>query len=158
MTPVPIAPDDIVLVTTGSQAADLSTGSMKAAPPPPPHPGRSWALWERLAAAHKGFGNPDAFFGADRVADSRWVTFTVTTTGKEILDEMTALTRSGPGSGGLLTLKDSNWGISLSIFDQPEVLEQPPGVSVLWGYGLYPERKGNWFGRNPCMNAPARRS
>ena len=35
--------------------------------------------------------------------------------------------------------------ISLSIFDQPEVLEQPPDVSVLWGYGLYPERKGNRF-------------
>ena len=142
---IDVAPDDIVLVTTGSQAADISTGSMKAAPPPPPHPGRSWALWKRLAAAHEGFGNPAAFFGADRVADSRWVTFTITTTGKEILDEMTALTRSGPGSGGLLTLKDSNWVISLSIFDQPEVLEQPPGVSVLWGYGLYPERKGNWF-------------
>ena len=58
---------------------------------------------------------------------------------------MTALTRSGPGSGGLLTLKDSNWVISLSIFDQPEVLEQPPDVSVLWGYGLYPERNGNVF-------------
>ena len=98
------------------------------------------AVWLR---AHKGFGNPDAFFGADRIADSRWVTFTITTKGKEILDEMTALTRSGPGSGGLLTLKDSNWVISLSIFDQPEVLEQPPDVSVLWGYGLYPERKGN---------------
>ena len=142
---IDVAPDDIVLVTTGSQAADISTGSMKAAPPPPPHPGRSWALWKRLAAAHKGFGNPDAFFGADRIADSRWVTFTITTKGKEILDEMTALTRSGPGSGGLLTLKDSNWVISLSIFDQPEVLEQPPGVSVLWGYGLYPERNGNVF-------------
>ena len=106
VTPVPIAPDDIVLVTTGSQAADLSAGSMTAAPPPPPHPGRSWALWERLAAAHEGFGNPAAFFGPDRIADSRWVTLTVTTTGKEFFDEITGLTRSDPGSGGLLTLKD----------------------------------------------------
>jgi oleate hydratase len=101
-------------------------------------------LWEQLAKKHKGFGNPDAFFGNPRIADSRWVTFTVTTTGKDFLDEMTTLTRSGPGSGGLLTLKDSNWVLSLSIFDQPEVLSQPLGTSVWWGYGLYPERKGNY--------------
>ena len=144
VTPVPIAPDDIVLVTTGSQAADLSAGSMTAAPPPPPHPGRSWALWERLAAAHEGFGNPAAFFGPDRIADSRWVTLTVTTTGKEFFDEITGLTRSDPGSGGLLTLKDSGWRLSLSIFLQPEIRDQPLGASVWWGYGLFPEREGTF--------------
>ncbi len=144
-TSVDVAPEDIVLVTTGSQAADLSTGSMKKAPAPLATTGRSWALWKRLAKEHKGFGNPDAFFGDDRIADSRWVTFTVTTTGKEFLDQMTMLTRSDPGSGGLLTLKGSNWVLSLSIFLQPEILDQPLGTSVWWGYGLYPERKGNYF-------------
>ncbi|HEY5207384.1 MAG TPA: oleate hydratase [Roseiarcus sp.] len=141
---VAVAPDDIVLVTTGSQAADMSPGKMDEAPGAPPHPGRSWALWTTLAKKHKGFGNPDAFFGDHRIVDSRWVTFTVTTTGKEFLDEITNLTHSGPGSGGLLTLQDSNWVISLSIFDQPEVLNQPPGTSVWWGYGLFPEKKGNY--------------
>ena len=139
---VAVAPDDIVLVTTGSQAADLSPGSMMGVPPSPPNSGRSWALWKSLAKQRKEFGNPDAFFGADKAADSRWVTFTVTTTGKDFLDQMTGLTRSGPGSGGLLTLKDSGWTLSLSIFDQPEVLSQPPGTSVWWGYGLHPERLG----------------
>ena len=33
---VDVAPEDIVLVTTGSQAADLSAGTMDTAPPPPP--------------------------------------------------------------------------------------------------------------------------
>ena len=140
---VAVAPDDIVLVTTGSQAADVSAGTMKDAPPPL-NTGRSWALWDRLAKKHQGFGNPDTFFGVPRIADSRWVTFTVTTTGKEFLDEMTRLTRSGAGSGGLLTLKDSSWVISLSIFEQPEVLSQPPGASIWWGYGLFPERNGDW--------------
>ena len=140
---VAVAPEDIVLVTTGSQAADISSGSMTTAPPPPPNPGRSWALWARLAKAHKGFGNPDAFFGSDRIADARWVTFTVTTTGNEFLDEMTTLTRSDPGSGGLLTLKDANWVPSMSIFYQPEILSQPAGTSVWWGYGLFPEKDGN---------------
>jgi oleate hydratase len=144
-TTVAVALDDIVLVTTGSQAADYSAGTMDMSPGPPPHPGQSWALWKTLAGKHKGFGNPDAFFGDPRIADSRWVTFTVTTTGTEFLDEITNLTHSGPGSGGLLTLQDSSWIISLSIFEQPEVLEQPPGTSVWWGYGLYPERKGNYM-------------
>jgi oleate hydratase len=141
---VAVKPEDIVLVTTGSQAADRSAGTMDRAPGPPPNPGRSWALWQRLAKKHQGFGNPGAFFGDERIADSRWVTFTVTTTGTEFLDQMTMLTRSDPGSGGLLTLRDSNWVISLSIFEQPEVLSQPPGTSVWWGYGLYPERNGDW--------------
>jgi oleate hydratase len=140
---VAVAPEDIVLVTTGSQAADLSAGSMTDAPKPL-DTGRSWALWKRLANERKGFGNPDAFFGADRKADSRWVTFTVTTTGKEFIKQMTKLTRSDPGSGGLLTLKDSGWLLSLSIFLQPEILDQPEGTSVWWGYGLYPERNGDY--------------
>ena len=32
--------------------------------------------------------------------------------------------------------------ISLSIFEQPEILDQPPGTYVWWGYGLHPENKG----------------
>jgi oleate hydratase len=146
MIPVDTAPDDIVLVTTGSQAADLTTGTMDTVPPRPLNPGRSWALWKKLAKERPGsFGNPDVFFGDDKIADSRWVTFTVTTTGKEFLDEIINLTHSGTGSGGLLTLKDSPWVISLSIFEQPEILSQPPGTWVWWGYGLFPEEKGKFI-------------
>jgi oleate hydratase len=130
---VTVAPDGIVLVTTGTQAADLRAGTMDEAPPPkPPHPGRSWALWKILAAKHKVFGDPSVFFGDDKILDSRWVTFTVTTKRQEFLDEIIKLTGSGTGSGGLLTLRDSPWVISLSIFEQPEILDQPPGLVGLW--------------------------
>jgi len=142
-TSVVVAPEDVVLVTTGSQAADRSTGSMTEAPKPQ-DTGRSWALWRRLAEGRTGLGNPDAFFGARRISDSRWVTFTVTTTGTEFVDQMTALTGSEPGSGGLLTLKDSGWVLSLTIFEQPEVVDQAKGATVWWGYGLYPERNGDF--------------
>jgi oleate hydratase len=153
---VAVAPDDIVLVTTGSQAADLRAGKMDEAPPPkPPYPGRSWALWKTLAAKHKGFGDPSVFFGDDKILDSRWVTFTVTTKRKEFLDEIINLTGSGTGSGGLLTLKDSPWVISLSIFEQPEILEQPPGTYVWWGYGLHPEMKGT-LSRKPMNECTGR--
>ena len=53
-TSVVLAPEDIVLVTLGSQAADLSVGSMTEAPRPR-RSGRSWALWQRLAQGRTGF-------------------------------------------------------------------------------------------------------
>jgi oleate hydratase len=142
-TSVAVAPEDPVLVTTGSQAADLSAGSMTEAPSPRLS-GRSWALWARIAEGRTEFGKPNVFFGEDRVPLSRWVTFTVTTTGSAFINQMSALTGSEPGRGGLVTLKDSSWVLSLSIFHQPEVIGQPPGTSVWWGYGLYPERNGDF--------------
>jgi oleate hydratase len=144
VTSVAVAPEDIVLVTTGSQAADLSTGSMSEAPQPRAS-GRSWALWARLAKGRPEFGKPDAFFGEARTALSRWVTFTVTDTGTDFVNQMFALTGSEAGRGGLVTLKDSSWVLSLSVFHQPEIIGQPPGTSVWWGYGLYPERIGDFI-------------
>ena len=95
-TSVAVAADDLVLVTTGSQVEDLSVGSMTEAPRPRGS-GRSSALWKRLAQKRTGFGNPDLFFSAVQVPSSRWVTFTVTTTGTEFLDQLSALTGSKPG-------------------------------------------------------------
>ncbi len=143
VTSVAVAPDDLVLVTTGSQAADLCPGSMTAAPRPRPT-GRSWALWRRLAQGRTDFGNPDVFFGPSRIPDSLRVTFTVTDTGAEFVNQMAALTGSPSGRGGLVTLKDSGWVLSLSVFHQPEMTGQPPGTSVWWGYGLYPDRIGDF--------------
>jgi oleate hydratase len=143
VTSVAVAPEDIVLVTTGSQAADRSVGSMNE-PPRPVVTGRSWALWQRLAEGHPEFGKPEAFFGADKIPLSRWVTFTVTDKGDEFVNRISSLTSSKPGIGGLVTLKDSGWVLSFSIFHQPEIIDQPTGTTVWWGYGLYPERTGNF--------------
>jgi oleate hydratase len=143
---VAIGSDDIVLVTTGSQAADLAAGSMNQAPRATGG-GRSWALWKRLAQGRSDFGNPDVFFDAAKAPDRRWVTFTVTTTGSEFIDRMTKLTSNPPGTGGLVTLKDSGWLISLSIFLQPEMRDQPKGTYVWWGYGLHPEQSGNFVSK-----------
>jgi oleate hydratase len=142
-TSVAVAADDIVLMTTGAQAADMSVGSMTAAPPGQAS-GRTWALWERLAAGRTDFGNPGAFFGEARIEDSRWITFTVTDKGSDFVNRVARLTGSTSGRGGLVTLKDSNWVLSLSIFHQPEIVDQAPGTSLWWGYGLHPERDGNY--------------
>jgi oleate hydratase len=142
-TSLAVGPDDIVLVTLGSQIENISAGSMTE-PAPPRNNGRSSALWKRLAQGRTDFGNPDVFFGSVQVPTSRWVTFTVTTTGTEFTDQLSQLTDSKPGLGGLVTLKDSGWVLSLTIFHQPEVIGQPSGTRVWWGYGLYPERNGDF--------------
>jgi oleate hydratase len=41
-------------------------------------------------------------------------------------------------------LIDSRWLLSLTIFEQPEIIGQPPGTYVWWGYGLFPERIGDF--------------
>src|SRR5262249_60720493 len=113
----------LVLGAAGSQAADLSAGPVTEAPRPRAS-GRSWALWTRLAKGSPKFGKPDAFFGEARMPLSRWVTFTVTDRGTEFIEQISALTGSEPGRGGLVTLKDSGWVLSLSIFHQPEIIGQ----------------------------------
>src|SRR5690242_2353358 len=153
-TSIAVAPEDIVLVTAGSQAADVSIGSMTEAPRPR-RSGSSVALWRRLAHGRTGFGDPDVFFETTRVSDTEWVTFTVTTTGTEFFDQMTALTGSEPGSGGLVTLKDSSWLLTLSIFHQPEVMAQPSSTRLWWGFLLYPGRRGDFIKKagNACNGA-----
>ncbi|RBP14377.1 oleate hydratase [Roseiarcus fermentans] len=138
--PIAVAPEDLVLVTTGSQAACMSVGSMTEAPKPPG--GGAAALWRRLAERRAGFGNPDVWFAADKAADSRWVAFTVTTTGTDFQDSLARLTGSKSGSGGLVTLRDAPWVPSVTVFHNPEVLGQPQDATVWWGYGLYPDRPG----------------
>jgi oleate hydratase len=99
-------------------------------------------------AGAQGFRQSLGFLRYGPIPDSLWVTFTVTDTGPELVNQIAALTGSEAGLGGLVTLKDSGWVLSLSVFHQPEIIGQPKGTSVWWGYGLYPEHNGD-FVRKP---------
>jgi oleate hydratase len=52
-----------------------------------------------------------------------------------------------PGTGGLVTFKDSNWLLSIVIPHQPHFANQPSDVQVLWGYSLFPDRIGNYVAK-----------
>ena len=78
-----------------------------------------------LAKDRPGFDDPDLFFGDAVVSDSRWITFTVTTTGDEFIDQITALTGSEPGRGGLVMLKDFGLGIVALDLPPVEIIGQP---------------------------------
>jgi oleate hydratase len=57
---------------------------------------------------------------------------------------MEAFSGNLSGTGGLVTLTDSNWLMSIVIARQPHFPNQPRGVKVFWGYGLFLDREGNY--------------
>jgi len=57
---------------------------------------------------------------------------------------MEEFTGNVSGTGGLVSMTDSNWFMSIVIAAQPHFANQPDDVLVFWGYGLYPDREGNF--------------
>jgi oleate hydratase len=149
---IPVARDDIVLVTNGSQISDMSVGSMDE-PATPRQTGEGWKLWDTLARGRPGFGNPRVFFGRPR--DSSWVMFTVTARDTAFFERFAAFTGSPTGRQGLVTLTASNWLLTVVTFHQPHFIGQPPGVQLWWGYGIRPGRPGN-FVKKPMADCSGR--
>jgi oleate hydratase len=140
---IPVGADDCVFVTNGSMTADKTFGTMSSpATLDRSASSGSWQLWRTLAQGRPLFGNPSAFDA--HIDESVWESFTVTDTGRAFFDFMRGFSGSEPGKGGLLTLKDSSWLLTLSIFHQPFFKAQPAGVCVWWGYGLYHNRPGDY--------------
>jgi oleate hydratase len=142
--------DDLVIVTLGSMTEGSALGSMTA-PAVLGNLGEGSAvrLWKQLAWGRPEFGRPETFFS--KVDQSKWISFTITMNAPLLLEKIVELTGNAPGEGGLITFKDSNWLMSLVVPHQPHVLGQPEDVSVFWGYGLYPDRIGNFV--NESMSA-----
>jgi oleate hydratase len=132
-----------VFVTNGSMTADKSFGSMTKAPAM--ERGKrsgAWRLWETIAAGRPEFGNPAAF--DSHIDESSWESFTVTLNDPTFFQLMQQFSGSEPGKGGLITFKDSNWLLTLSIYRQPYYKNQPENTFVCWGYGLFHDRIGQY--------------
>ncbi len=137
---------DLVFLQNGSMTDASSLGSMTAAPAKlkKAHNG-SWTLWEKLAAGRPSFGKPEAFNSC--VAQSDWASFTVTLKDPAFFDQMQRFSGNEAGTGGLVTFKDSNWLMSIVLAHQPHFANQPDDVQVFWGYGLFPDRIGNFVAK-----------
>jgi oleate hydratase len=135
---------DLVFLQNGSMTDASSLGSMTSAPRKLAESDScGWDLWEKLAQSRPDFGNPAAFNSC--IAQSCWQSFTVTLRNPEFFDAMTRFTTNQPGTGGLVTFKDSNWLLSIVLAHQPHFPSQPPHVQVFWGYSLFPDRIGNFI-------------
>ena len=134
---------DFVFVQNGSMTDASSIGSMTS---PPAQLTKAdsggWTLREKLAEGRPQFGNPAAFNSC--IAQSWWESFTVTLKNPAFFDEMIRFSGNQPGTGGLVTFKDSNWLTSIVLAWQPHFPNQPVDVQVFWGYALFPDRVGNF--------------
>jgi len=133
---------DYVFITNGSITESTDNGSWDT---PAKLKGiaesGSWRLWQKIAAEDKAFGNPGPF--CDDIDLQKWYSFTATMKDTTFLDYMENFSGNVDGTGGLVTMTDSNWLMSIVIARQPHFPDQPDDVKIFWGYGLYPDRKGN---------------
>ncbi len=140
---ISIDPNDIVILQNGSMTDASTLGSMTE---PPVHTTKNesqgWALWEKLAAGRPDFGNPGTFNNS--IPESFWESFTVTCRTPDFFNKMTGFSGNTPGTGGLVTFKDSNWLMSIVLYHQPHFIDQPEDLQVFWGYALHGDRVGNF--------------
>lgn len=137
---------DLVFLQNGSMTDASSVGSMTT---PPRKLSKAdsggWNLWEELARGRPEFGNPAAFNSS--IAQSCWESFTVTLKSPALFDQMIEFTGNQPGTGGLVTFKDSNWLMSVVLAHQPHFMNQPADIQVFWGYALFPDRIGDFVAK-----------
>jgi oleate hydratase len=137
---------DLVFLQNASMTDASSLGSMTAAPAKVAKADSGgWTLWEKLAEGRPEFGNPAAFNSC--IAQSYWASFTVTLKNPAFFDHMTQFSGNEPGTGGLVTFKDSSWLMSIVLAYQPHFPNQPADVQVFWGYALFPDQIGNFVAK-----------
>ncbi|MFN2255219.1 MAG: oleate hydratase [Candidatus Promineifilaceae bacterium] len=143
---ITVRDEDLVLVQNGSMTDASSLGSMTSAPKiVTKEQSGGWQIWEKLAKGRPEFGNPFVF--NTKIPETRWTSFTVTLRDAAFFNRMEAFSGNAPGTGGIVTFKDSNWLISVVLYHQPHFVEQPDDVQVFWGYALHPDRIGNFVAK-----------
>ena len=135
--------NDYVFITNGSITESTDNGTWDKVPVLKDKASSgAWMLWERIAKKDKAFGNPGVF--SDNIDLQKWYSFTATLKDSTFHDYMENFSGNVDGTGGLVTMTDSNWLMSIVIARQPHFPNQPKDVKIFWGYGLYPDREGNF--------------
>ena len=143
---VPVDAGDLVFLQNGSMVDASSFGTMSSPPEAlTKADSGGWRLWEKLAEGRPEFGRPAAF--NSHISESHWHSFTVTLKDTAFFDHMETFSGNQAGIGGLVTLFESTWLMSIVLYHQPHFPDQPADVQVLWGYALHPDRIGNFVAK-----------
>lgn len=133
---------DVCIMTNGSMTDSTTLGDLHTAPEYKPEDPISAKLWKKVASKKPNLGNPSPFF--DYPEETNWESFTVTCKGNKLLKLIEQFSGNIPGSGALMTFKDSNWLMSIVVAAQPHFKAQPMDTTIFWGYGLYTDRMGDY--------------
>lgn len=137
---------DYAFITIGSMTADARYGGDDTVPElVRDKRDGAWNLWETLAREASDFGRPGAFNG--NVDEAKWESFTLTMRSPALLKRIEEFSGNAPGTGALMTFKDSRWLMSVVVPHQPHFDGQPEGVYTLWGYALFVDEPGEITGK-----------
>lgn len=139
---IELRPQDVCIMTNGSMTDNATLGDFNHRAEYHPDEPMSAELWKKVASKKIGLGNPEPFFGYPE--KTNWESFTVTCKGNLLLKLIEQKTGNIPGSGALMTFKDSSWLMSVVIAEQPQFKNQPAQTTIFWGYGLFTEVEGDY--------------
>lgn len=140
---ISLVESDYVFISNGSITDSSSNGSWTSAPVlKDKSTSGAWLLWDKIATKDKAFGNPCVF--SDNIELQKWYSFSATLEDSTFHDYMEDFSGNVDGTGGLVTITDSNWLMSIVIARQPHFPNQPKALKIFWGYALYPDQQGNY--------------
>ncbi|CAE6702216.1 oleate hydratase [Paraburkholderia haematera] len=140
--------NDLVFITNGSCTENSALGDNDHAPVLKNSAGGSWDLWRNIAKQSPAFGNPEKFCAHTK--ETNWESATVTLLDDKIPKRIQDICKRDPYSGkvvtgGIITVKDSNWLMSYTMNRQPHFKDQPKNQLVVWLYGLFGDTPGNYI-------------
>ncbi|MDD7794328.1 oleate hydratase [Clostridium sp. 'White wine YQ'] len=145
---IELTKNDLVFVTNGSCTENSTLGDQDHAPVFNDSTGGCWELWRNIAKQDPSFGRPDKF--CTNTKETYWESATITTLDDRIPPYIEKICKRDPFSGkvvtgGIITVKDSNWLLSYTLNRQPHFKDQPKDQLVVWVYGLFSEVPGNYI-------------
>ena len=161
---IDLTENDLVFITNGGCVENSTLGSQDkpAEFRPEIKEGGGWDMWRRIAAQDPSFGHPDKFCYDPE--QSNWMSATVNTLDGKIVPYIQKICKRDPFSGkvvtgGIVTVKDSSWLLSWTINRQPQFRDQPKGQLLVWVYGLFSDKPGDYVkkpmrectGKEICM-------
>jgi oleate hydratase len=147
---VDLSVDDLLFMTIGSLTENSDNGDHHTAAKLDVGPAPAWDLWRRIAAKDGSFGHPDVFCA--HIPETKWESATVTTLDERIPKYIGKIAKRDPFSGkvvtgGIVTAKDSAWLMSWTVNRQPHFKQQPKDQIVVWVYGLFVEKAGDYVNK-----------
>ena len=161
---IDLTDNDLVFITNGGCVENSAYGSQNepAAFNKTIREGGGWDMWRKIAAQDSSFGHPDKFCSDPE--QSNWMSATVTTLDRRIVPYIEKICKRDPFSGkvvtgGIVTARDSGWLLSWTINRQPQFRNQPKDQLVIWVYGLFSDKPGDFVkktmrectGKEICM-------
>ena len=147
---IKLTDDDFVFITNGGLVESTTEGNQNtpAGFNPALKKGSGWDTWNRIAAVDPSFGHPQKFIYDPNL--TKWMSATATTLDDEIIPYIEKITGRSPFgghtvTGGIVSVKDSNWLMSWTINRQQQFRDQPADQISVWIDALLPDNPGNYI-------------